>query len=115
MCSIAATLVSNWVLARVSSRVAAFERFFSRARASSRAAIRSRRFPSVSDEGASDAGDGWRIVGGQGRGDGESGDGVGRDGGGGGGAVGGVARWARVEGWLREEDRTPLVNCDIMM
>ena len=84
MCSIAATLASNCVLARDSSRVAAFERCFSRVSASSRAAIRSRRFPSVSEDGASDAGEGCRMAGGRGRLDGVSGDVDGTAGGGGG-------------------------------
>ena len=58
MLSIAATRASKRVLAEISSRVAAFEQYFSMARAVSRAAMRSRRLASVRDEGASDVGEG---------------------------------------------------------
>ena len=84
MSSIAATLASNFVLARDSSCVAAVERCLSSVRASSRAAMRSRRFTSVRVEGASEVGEGCRIAGGRGSSDGVRGDGWGMDGGGGG-------------------------------
>ena len=84
MDSIAATRALNCVLARDSSRVAAVVRCFSSVRASSRAAMRSSRFPSVREDGASEAGDGCRMLGGRGRSDGVAGVGGGRDGGGGG-------------------------------